>query len=250
MDEHSFILLKPDGVRNQSVYPMLLEQLQHYGQRVYDERTVLLTKDKIMEIWPQTRNDPVSQAVFVKRYSGMSLPLLMIQGENSLNHVYMIKKKIRSLFATNAIDNCLHSPRNQNEYQNDIAVLTDEYVLVDKKHLITDYSDHLCYCTEEQEKIVDCIIAGLNQPPSFNQSPEARYCLYLEDTDSFWLGDLVDKLCHVLSTYTKAEFYLMCAYLGYCTSRIAIAEGQNIGRLQQIQRRFNDLNIRTTIVEN
>lgn len=250
MEDFSFMLLKPNGISNNLIYPLLLEQFRRCELYIHDERTVLLTRDKIRKIWPQTERDPVVQEVFVRRYCGIPLPLLMIRGENALYHVYQIKKKIRNLFALNAIDNCLHCPQNQTEYQRDTAVLFSCFGPTNLKCPAPDHLEYSNCITENQVELIERVIAGLDQPPPFNQPSKEQYSLYLEDTDSFWLGDLVDKLYCTLASYPKAEIYLICVYLGYSFDRIVITENHDLGRLLQIQNKLSCLNIRTTIVNN
>lgn len=253
MKEKSFILLKPDAINRPAVVAKIVEMVNKESLRVESTHKVILTKNDIIALWGYLLSDYIMFNIMTDRFTRKELVLYVIEGENALDKVHSIKCFIRNEYALNALDNCLHAPRDIYEFNKDIYVLNKAEIydtIADPINIyaLNRYSQlTLKDLTESSHKI--CNMLNANEDMENKYSNFGRYRLYLYDDNDHLPGDVAGVLYEILGELSLEECYMICIWVGN-KGKICIVSDNDYGRVSRVQKFLSQFMLKTEIIEN
>jgi nucleoside diphosphate kinase/ATP-dependent Clp protease adapter protein ClpS len=123
-DNSSFLLLKPDAVRQNLVAAARAAVAEH-GGAVAVERVARLERPDLELLWPLTFADhPLTMELLEGYVCGPPLPLLVVSGNDSLQAARSAKRDLRRRYARGLLANVVHAPDDAEEAADQLRLLT------------------------------------------------------------------------------------------------------------------------------
>lgn len=218
MVEKTLILLKPDAMENIDIILKIKELINKEKLKIIFEKEVVLDRNDIIALWGYLISDYIIFSIMVKRFSGKKLIVYNITGEDAINKVHNIKRYVRANYAKNSIDNCLHAPRNEYEYNKDSYILNRKSgePLIDYSmdiYTLERYSKlKLCELTECSKKVEKML--RVNEDLELKYYNSGKYHLYLYDDDIHLPGEVAGLIYEGLKKLSLEECYMICIWVG------------------------------------
>ena len=220
--EFSFILIKP-GVNSDCIKNKVRSLLKLLGMTVLNERILILKEEHVIRLWPYVVHDPIMLALFVEQYAGKEFCFFWVTGNNAIENTTRIKRFVREYFAVNAIDNCLHSPADADEYSSSMRLFSTERVdfsSVDSFLIKPLFADEYSIKAEEVKCAAKRILTYLQHPVTcLGNDP---YQLELCDCDDFWVGDFALLLRKAMPQIPLWKSYAVCLSLTYRRNQVPV----------------------------
>lgn len=219
MLEKSFVLFKPDSYREHRIIEEVRGYLNYNKLKIIKEMSLKLTSDNIQNIWEFTKQDVISRKILNKYIRDRKLLLIVLEGEDAIKKINILKKIIRRKYAVNFLQNCIHAPRTQEEYEKDIDIFSGgvkNYKI--KNRLIYDTGEFekfekLLKNNEKMNENIDkiySIIINKNIDTYLDINNHiCKYKLYLHNDSIHELIYIVGALYNFLPKISLVEAYLM-----------------------------------------
>lgn len=131
--EHSFIIIKPDGVKNHNVQNEILEALRKNNIFVTGSCSIKLDKLDVNELYKIPTDKKLLMFFMHKYLAGQTIEVKYLEGKNVFKVVSEIKKEIRMRYTTWCFGNGLHSPETH-EYEVQFELLNRVKLGIERKY--------------------------------------------------------------------------------------------------------------------
>ena len=240
MVENSFILFKPDACDNLKIIDEVKSFLLKKGILVVHKKNVVITENDIEKLWEFTEQDIISKKLLQKYIIGKELPVWFVRGEDAINQVNNLKRRVRKEYGINFLMNCIHAPRTTYEYEKDIQIFN-------KNKQISSKNKRLIYDTKKFKKFeyavtqdIDNIIVEIFNAITRKNIDEYivydrvhKFKLYLLNDDIHELIFIVAALYNNLPISSLSDAYLM-AIVAEQKNRCLIMTSDNKGDIYKI----------------
>lgn len=257
MTERSFVLLKPDAMSDVRIQQYIFYSLDKYNLSIISKTFISLKPDDITTLWEFTLRDPICKRILELHLTNKVLHLMVVEGEDALSKVCKIKLETRKLYAKSFFSNCLHAPKNKQEYNRDINYLFYGTCSKIKTELIGDTSKFLKFHKLDDNDYCQCadqIYAYYKNNPMpmssiENNTSDKKYLLYLHDDTIHELVYVVAAIYEFVPGLTVFDSYLICMLAELRETTLLMCSNDN----KNIEKIFNQLlkaGIKVSICEN
>lgn len=218
MTERSFILLKPDAMSDIQIQQYIFYSLEKYNLSITSKMDISLKPDDITTLWEFTLRDPICKRILQLHLTNKVLQLMFVEGEDALSKVCKIKLETRKLYAKSFFSNCLHAPKNEQEYNRDINYLFYGICSKIETGLIGDTSkfskfhklddNYYCQCADQIYAYYEN--NSMLMPSIENNTLDKKYLLYLHDDTIHELVYVVAAIYEFVPGLTLFDSYLIC----------------------------------------
>lgn len=249
MREETFIMIKPDTMERKWVYEKILEEVEVAELIITNKSEVILNEYSIMALWGYLANDYVMKELLRDCMQDIKLDLLSISGENAIVKVDKIKKRIRSKYALNSMENCMHAPHDKYEYIKDIEILTKAQGYKNRDNIIDIYkfARYGKVTLEELSKSISDIRGIISENDFFERYVgEGKWRLYLYDDNEHIIGEVAAVLYETLPGISIAECYAICIMVGN-KKKICVRTSDDNREIETIREKISFYGIKAEI---
>lgn len=242
MREETFILFKPDAMKNEYIRSSVLEELEKMELHIYDQKEINIDEESICVLWDFTCRDRISKYAMKIFFENSRLLLLQIEGEDAIEKVHQLKKQIRKKYAVNFYCNCFHAPRTKEEYIHDIAyILHKQRMKSPKTPLIADiscFTKSSCLKETQMEEYAKELFTrinhnGIESMVESQESSKKNYCVYMVNDDKHELVYAAAAICEFVPDVSLTDAYLLSMATDLF-GRIIIYSSDNKKRVEEI----------------
>ncbi len=218
MEEISFILFKPSGFRTNTnaVYRYIIAELEKESLSIDREYNQHISAWQLCNLWPRLLYDQLLYYTTLEQFRPTT-KVIEIKGEDAIRKVKEIKGRVRSLYASSIIGNCIHSPANSQECEAHIKAIHTkgkrpklEFRQLPYKSY-ENLTDDLC---KELAKFIANISLYAMIPyitPYYRSAKKYRYYLIEDEFHSF--ADYVCFICDYLPQYSMKDAVVLSVIL-------------------------------------
>jgi len=143
-DRESFVLIKPDGLKNKKVEDCLFELLKEDNIEIIEKKKIILQYEDILIMWPLYMNCFISKKILFSSLANKEIEVWRVIGVNVSDKLNRIKKYIRKIYGKGCISNCIHTPCNSEEAKWQYAHITgNKNLKINDEKLKMEYYDGL-----------------------------------------------------------------------------------------------------------
>lgn len=218
MIEKSFVLLKPDAMSDVQIQQYIFCSLEKYNLSITSKMDIVLKPDDITTLWEFTLRDPICKRILQLHLTNKILQLILVEGVDALSKICKIKSETRKLYAKSFFLNCLHAPKNKQEYDRDINYLFYGTSSKAKTELIGDTSrflkfhklddNYYCQCADQIYSYYK--YNSMLMPLIENDTLDKQFFLYLHDDVIHELVYVVAAIYEFVPGFTLFDSYLIC----------------------------------------
>lgn len=218
MIQKSFVLFKPDAMKSKVVRDCIYAMLEFENLNIVERKYIRLKPDAVTALWDFTLRDEVARMILQKYMRNQQLTFLNIEGEDAIEKVCKIKREIRTQYAKSFFLNCIHAPKNEEEYVKDINFLFNGVRGEIKQPLIYDTSSFSNFLKLEKEEFEQCAdeIIHMTESDDFNffapvhSKNDDFYFLNLKNDNMHEMKYVVAALFDSMANLTLTQAYLIC----------------------------------------
>lgn len=218
MIQKSFILFKPDVMKSKIMQSFIYNKLDMENLKVIEKKEILMKREAVTALWDFTLRDVVCKTILENYIGEQLLTLLIIEGDEALQKTCKIKAEIRKQYAKTFFINCIHAPKNENEYKKDMHYLFHKIRGEIGSSLIYDTSLFSRYSKLKTEKLKQCAneLFLIMEHDNFFISPPiiaGKFNLYLYNDNVHEMVYVAAALFEFIPGITLTKAYLFCIYV-------------------------------------
>jgi len=105
------------------VHSDLIKEIKDFRLEIIEDYEIYLDLATIRCVWPQCICNPICERIFIKHYLNKRARVFVVEGKNALLSTLTIKKHIRKKYEISYMENCIHTPIDENENNINLNVL-------------------------------------------------------------------------------------------------------------------------------
>lgn len=126
MNEHSFLLVKPEGVEL-GLRGYAVPAIEEAGLRVVCTHELKMTKEQVERGWADYRraDHPLQHLIFDLWYAGRAVEVMLVQGSDVMRRLRAVKGALRRRFTLGPFGNMAHTPDTPFEFALQLRTFAD-----------------------------------------------------------------------------------------------------------------------------
>ncbi|WP_270244422.1 hypothetical protein [Lactococcus lactis] len=250
--EKSFILIKPDMRNNEHAKKKLKELISESNLIIYRSTQVRFDEQMIESMWPQFKDDVISNRILNNYLDQKFLEMWYVEGEEAILNCLKIKKKIRLEFSNSPFQSCIHTPSNFEECIYDKNILRGSdggtYKLSKTAPSFIPIND-MGYTKERLKNEADELWSVLCKDRDFLFNTHERlfnkelYALVLHNTThpnfNISLEYVVASILTIIPSYKISDIYI-CVMVAIMKGEAVMYTSNNLVLLQNIKEKLDE----------
>ena len=205
MKEKTFLLFKPNRYNTRDVYNYVCEELRKKGLIIEKSYQKKLSEEHIKRLWPRQSKDQILLNTFLIMCDEETT-IIEICGDNAIDIVYRIKKTVRTIYATGIIRNCIHAPIDNEEYENQIRAIYDEFSNdIEKKHEMKNVIENVNIQEKLAVHTLNISMYTMIHATIPYENSDKKYRFFLAEDD---IHHFSEYICFIHDIFIQFDWYM------------------------------------------